>query len=750
MNRIIFIVFLCGFPCSAQFPFRNTSLPWDDRVNDLVGRLTIPQIAHQMARGGQGIFASPAPAINELGIGPYSWNTECLAGDVKAGSATAFPQPIGMASTFSPGLVQRVAEAIGVEVRAKFNDFNARRIYGDHKGASCFSPVINIMRDPRWGRNQETFGEDPFLSGELAASFVQGLQGDHPRYIRANAGCKHFDVYAGPENIPVSRMSFNAIVSDRDWKTTFLPAFRRCVTAGTYSLMCSYNSINGVPSCANKELLTNILRNQWGFKGYVVSDDSALENIVTDHKYKPDFVSAAGAAVSAGVNLEISPNMITPVMLLLESAIILKLVDDATVRSRVKDLFYTRMRLGEFDPPEDNPYAKLGLKDVLTPEHVALTEEAAAKTIVLLKNQRNALPLKTAYFSKIAVVGPMGDNPSQMYGKYSVDLDKARVSTPRQALTKVGETFAYASGCERTSCKSYNDDDIKKAVQGSEVVVVALGTGSDLESEGNDRSNISLPGQQLALLQAAVKYAKNQIVILLLFSAGPLNVEWAEASEGVSAILQMSYPAQACGTALVRVLLNENGNSSPAGRLPYTWYKGDYTDLRMMTNYSMVNRTYRYASKDQIQDGIQYPFGYGLAYGFTENSGIVYTDLNLPKSVTAGDDFKGSVTVQNNGLYDVDEAVQIYLTWEDMSVPHPALQLVSFDRVHLTRGGSTVFSFDVTARNMAVYDAGVWKVLSGAVKIYAGGQQPGQTKKIEYSNVLEGSVLITDYAKLAN
>ncbi|MEE6484296.1 hypothetical protein FKM82_013830 [Ascaphus truei] len=276
-----------------EYPFMDPSLPWDDRVKDLIGRLTLKEMMLQMARGGV-MQNGPAPPITRLGVKPYSWNTECLRGDALApGWATSFPQALGLAASFSPELVSQVANATATEVRAKHNYFVSIGNYDDHTGLSCFSPVINIMRHPLWGRNQETYGEDPYLSGVLAAAFVRGLQGDHPRYVKASAGCKHFAAHGGPENIPVSRFSFDAKVEERDLRMTFLPQFHACVRAGSYSVMCSYNRVNGVPACANKMLLSDVLRTEWGFRGYVVSDEGAVEFIIWQHKYTSSFLETA-------------------------------------------------------------------------------------------------------------------------------------------------------------------------------------------------------------------------------------------------------------------------------------------------------------------------------------------------------------------------------------------------------------------------------------------------------------------------
>ncbi|XP_055955055.1 uncharacterized protein LOC126809597, partial [Patella vulgata] len=391
---------------SAQdYPFRNVSLSWDVRVDDLVGRLTLDEMTLQMAKGGAG-QNGPAPAISRLGIGPYQWNTECLHGSV-GHNATSYPQSIGLAATWSYDTIHTTAKAIAEDVRAIHNEAVKAGNYSQWTGLGCFSPVINMMRDPRWGRNQETYGEDPFLSGMLAKAYVKGLQGDHPRYIRANAGCKHFNVHGGPENIPSSRWSFDSKVSMRDWRTTFLPAFRHCVEAGTYSLMCSYNSINGVPACANKELLTDILRTEWGFKGYVVSDEAAVEGITYGHHYTNNSIECAAAAITAGCNLELAENNYIPYYFAAD-AVHQGFITEDLVRDRVKPLFYTRMRLGEFDPPELNPYTSINTSVIHDQAHTALAIEVAMKSFVLLKNS-GVLPLKKSVYNSIAIVGPTAD-----------------------------------------------------------------------------------------------------------------------------------------------------------------------------------------------------------------------------------------------------------------------------------------------------------------------------------------------------
>ncbi|XP_067675255.1 uncharacterized protein [Haliotis asinina] len=711
----------------GDYPFRNTSLPWEDRVDDLVGRLTLDEIQLQMARGGSGSKAGPAPAISRLGIKPYSWDTECLRGDVSAGEATSFPQALGLAASFSTDLIFRVAQATGEEVRAKYNNFTSHGIYGTHKGISCFSPVINIVRDPRWGRNQETYGEDPFLTGEFAANFVKGLQGNDPRYIRANAGCKHFNVHGGPEDIPVSRFSFDAKVSERDWRTTFLPAFRTCVKAGTYNLMCSYNRINGVPACANKKLLTDILRTEWGFKGYVISDEGAIENIISQHHYLNNTVDTVAACVKAGCNLELSGNLAQSVFMSLVDAVKQGKLTEDEVRTRVKSLFNVRMRLGEFDPPEMNQYTKLNVSIVQGEAHRNLSVEAALKTFVLLKNENSVLPIKPSDYRDIAVVGPMANNPQALFGDYAPDMDPKYTTTPLQGLQSIWATVKYGAGCSDTKCTQYDRQEVQTAAKGSDIVFVCLGTGTEIEAEGNDKANLDLPGQQLQLLQDAVNAGQGAKVILLLFNAGPLNVTWAVESPQVNAIMELFLPAQATGEALRRVLLAEGPNSVPGGRLPVTWPR--YIDtVPDMTNYSMVQRTYRYATYPVL-----FPFGYGLSY-----TSFFYNILEYNSEVTAGADLNGSVSVINQGSFDADEVIQVYISWSNATFTVPQRQLVAFGRVFVPRGEETRWDFTISAETMAVWtEQDGWVVEPGVISLWAGGQQPNISPAVE-SNVLAG------------
>ena len=712
---------------SDVYPFQDTNLPWERRVKDLVTRLTLDEIVGQMAHGGAE-NNGPAPSIARLGIKPYQWGTECISGNVWAGPATSFPMPIGMSATFNYDLVYKVAMATSNEVRAANNDYVSHDVYKFHTGLSCWSPVVNILRDPRWGRNQETYGEDPWLSGYLARAFVTGLQGNHSRYVEVNAGCKHFDVHGGPEE---GRYSFDAKVSERDWHMTFLPQFKACIDAGAWSIMCSYNRINGIPACANKKLLTGILRKEWEFKGYVVSDQGALERIQDSHHYTSSMVETAAAAVNAGTCLEDGDER-DNVFSYIGEASRQGLIQNPTLIDAVSRLFMVRMRLGEFDPPEMNPYKRLNVSDfVQSDAHRRLSLRAALESFVLLKNDKErGLPIKSPK-QTACVVGPFSDNPKFYFGHYSPKIMEKYVVTPLKGIRKfMGQRqIKSASGCKDASCKSYNSKDVIRACSGANLAVVCLGTGAIIEREHYDRSDINLPGNQLQLLKDAVDSAQGYTV-LVLYSAGPVDISWAKENEKVVAVLQNFFPGQSAGTALAMVL---TGKYNPAGRLPYTW-PANLDQIPPITDYTMVNRTYRYSSAEPL-----YPFGYGLSY--TE---FKYSNLKvMPHTgiVTHGRNVTIRVSVTNVGSFSGDEVVQVYISWpEEYRAIAPIRQLVGVKRVRIRLGQTVNLKFVITSEQRQLYTE-TWEVVPGTMQVWVGGQQPMQKTRAP-SNILQSSFTI--------
>jgi len=728
---LLLLLLLTSGCCTSIYPFQNTTLSFSDRVEDLVRRLSLEEKVAQMSHGGAN-FNGPAPAIKELGIHPYQWGTECLRGIVAAGKATSFPQALGLAATFNPDVLYAVAKATSIEVRAYNNYYVNNSDYGFHHGLSCWSPVINIARDPRWGRNQETYGEDPYMTGVMADRYVRGLQGDNERYFRAIAGCKHFDAYAGPENIPSSRFSFNAVVDIRDLEYTFYPAFEACVKAGTFSIMCSYNAVNGVPSCCNKDLLTTELRESWKFEGYVISDQGALGYISFFHHYTSDWIHSAVAAVTAGCDLE-DGNLQYNVFATLQRAVEQQLVNESVINMAVSRLFMARMRLGEFDPDNMNPYKSLTMDSVCSTEHKELAINVAVQSITLLKNE-HILPLKKS--TNIALVGQFADDVDLLTGDYSVQACDSTAKSPYDGIKEMSSgSVTYDQGCDSPSCNNINGiDDIKQDVSAADVAIVCVGLSSQLEGEGNDRHNISLPDGQLKLLQMVAAVGKP--VVLIVFTAGPLDLSWAK--DNVAAIVQAFYPSAPAGDALASILY---GGASPAGRLPVTWPASldNYPD---MTDYAMNGRTYRYPSNEIP---ILFPFGYGLSYTRFEYDSLILVKSSIPPCMM----IEGTVRVKNVGNVSSDEVVQVYLNQtQEPDEPVPHLQLVNFTRVpSIDPTSSFEVGFSITARQMAMfkekgYKPATWVIMPGAYNVFVGGQQPHQLTSAP-SNVLQTTFTIT-------
>jgi beta-glucosidase len=419
---------------SVAYPFRNPDLPVDARVADLIGRLTLEEKVGQMMNS--------AAAIPRLGIPAYDWWSEGLHGVAAAGRATVFPQAVGLAATWDTSLMHRVATVIGIEARAKHNE-TIRRNGGASpifQGLTFWSPNVNIFRDPRWGRGQETYGEDPYLTGRMAVAFVHGMQGDDPRYLRVVSTPKHYAVHSGPDPM---RHRFDAVVDERDLRETYLPAFRAAVTeADAQSVMCSYNAVDGTPACANSRLLTEILRHEWRFSGYVVSDCDAVDDIRAGHKMAADNAQASAMAVRAGDDLNCGEAFRG-----LVDAVHRGLIPEAEVDTALGRLIRAKIRLGMFDPPSRVPYANIPYSENGSPEHSALALEATRKTIVLLKND-GTLPLRRG-LKTIAVIGPNADDEETLLGNYNgLPVNPVTPLAGIRAKVDTGTEVIYARGSD--------------------------------------------------------------------------------------------------------------------------------------------------------------------------------------------------------------------------------------------------------------------------------------------------------------
>ncbi len=429
MKKVFFYLFLISFiangykassqATSGKYPFQNYELPLEDRVTDLVSRMTLKEKADQLLY--------TAPAIPRLGIPSYNWWNEALHGVARAGYATVFPQSITIANSWDEGLMYNVANAISDEARAKYHEFRRRGKTGIYQGLTFWSPNINIFRDPRWGRGHETYGEDPYLTGRMGSQFVKGMQGDDPKYLKTVATAKHYAVHSGPESL---RHEFNAKVSEVDLRETYLPAFRTLIVdAGAYSVMGAYNMFRDYPCCANP-ILYGILRNDWGFKGYIVSDCWAISDFYRYTKFAKDPAEAAAQAVKAGTDLECGSdykNLIT--------AVERGLLTEEDINVAAKRIFTARFKLGMFDPDEIVPYASIPFFVNCSDYNNSLARQAANKSIVLLKNSGNTLPLAKSV-KTIAVIGPNADNFESLIGNYN-GIPKDPVTILRGIKNKV-------------------------------------------------------------------------------------------------------------------------------------------------------------------------------------------------------------------------------------------------------------------------------------------------------------------------
>ena len=686
--------------------YLDTSLSFDQRADDLISHMTLEEKVSQMVHA--------SAAIERLGIPVYNWWNECIHGVARAGTATVFPQSIALGATWNTELIFRIASAISTEARAKYHEeINNGEPGKWYYGLTFWSPDINLVRDPRWGRAQETYGEDPYLMGRIGVAFVKGIQGDHPKYLKAAACAKHFAVHSGPEPL---RHQFNAVIDQRDLRQTYLPHFEALVTeAKVEAVMGAYSAVNGHPCCAHPQLLKEILRDEWGFDGHVVSDCGAICDIYKHHKYVKTPEEAAAAGVNAGCDLNCGRTYAH-----INRAVKLGLISEQTVDRSVKRLMMTRMRLGMFDPPEMVPYSNISPNVINCPEHRTLAMEAARESIVLLKNEGNLLPLSKD-LKRVAVIGPNANEIDVLMGNYEGTASRTvtHLEGIRNAVNSESEVL-YVEGCEIIGQKDRGFSDAVAAANKSDAVIMVMGLSPRIESEegnapdsqGNgDRVEISLPGRQEELLKAIC--ATGKPVVLVLLGGSSVAIPWA--SENVPAILMTWYGGQEAGTASAEVIF---GDYNPAGRLPITFYRS-LDQLPPFEDYRMAGRTYRYFQGEPL-----YPFGFGLSY-----TTFAYENLEIAKhEVTPGESIKVSATVTNTGQREGDEVVQVYLRDVEASVPHPIRAMIGFERIHLDAGKSKTVSFTIAAKQMDVFDDDGKRFSEpGEFEVSVGGGQPIDT-----------------------
>jgi beta-glucosidase len=695
-----------------QYNFQDTSLPIDKRVNDLVAHLTLEEKVAQMLNS--------APAVERLGIPAYNWWNECLHGVARTPfKVTVYPQAIGMAATFDKNSLHQMADYTAEEGRAINNESIKNGNRSIYLGLTYWTPNINIFRDPRWGRGQETYGEDPYLTGALGKAFVTGLQGNDPKYLKAAACAKHYAIHSGPES---SRHEFNADVSDYDLWDTYLPAFRQLVVnAKVAGVMCAYNAYKSQPCCGNDLLMNNILRNEWNFKGYVTSDCGAIDDFYLRHKTHTDAESAAADAVLHGTDVECGN--VTYKSLI--SAVKDGKLTEQQLDVSVKRLFTIRFRLGMFDPPQMVKYAQIPISVLESPAHKAMALKMARQSVVLLKNQDHILPL-SKHLKKIAIMGPNADNALSILGNYNGTPSKL-VTALQGIETKLGPgtEVIYEKGTDFIDEPTVKPDykAIAERVKDADVIIFVGGISPQLEGEemqvnkagfsGGDRTSIALPDDQTQLLKALKATGKPVVFVIMTGSA--IAIPWE--AEHIPAILNAWYGGQEAGTAIADVIF---GDYNPAGRLPVTLYKSD-SDLPAFTDYSMNNRTYRYFKGKPL-----YSFGYGLSY-----SSFRYDNMVAPVGISKGKNVSLSVRITNKGKMDGEEVAELYVSHLGLKVKTPIRALKGFERTFIKAGQSKIIRFELTPEDLSLIGTdGRTKEPGGKIMISVGGSQPdAQTQK---------------------
>ncbi|MFI3282920.1 MAG: glycoside hydrolase family 3 C-terminal domain-containing protein, partial [Rikenellaceae bacterium] len=625
-----------------EFPFQNPDLTLDERVDDLVARMTLEEKISQMQNS--------APAIERLGICAYDWWNEALHGVARVRNGvkvTVYPQAIGMAASFNSELLEEVASSISDEGRAIFNkDIQNNKTGKRYQGLTYWTPNINIFRDPRWGRGQETYGEDPHLAAVMGSAMVHGLQGDDEFYLKSSACAKHYAVHSGPE---YNRHVFDAQTSKYDLWDTYLPAFKTLIKDAKVSgVMCAYNRYMGSPCCGDPVLMVDILREQWGFDGYVTSDCWAIDDFYKNHKTHKDAATASSAAVKVGTDLDCGSSY-KQLLQAVEDNIIL----ERQIHKSVKRLFEIRMRLGMFDPADRNPYASINQDVIDCDEHKALALKMAHESMVLLKNKKNTLPLNPKKVKRIAVVGPNAKNEGVMMGNYF-----GYPSHTSTVLEGIENNFkdaeiTYIEGVSHIKAiEGVNISDVAAQAKKADVIIYVGGITADYEGEEKgdgfgtadgfsrgDRVTMALPAVQQEMLKALDKTGKPLIYVNM--SGSVISMEWE--NENVEAIIQAWYGGQAGGQAIADVI---SGVYNPSGRMPLTTYKSD-ADLPDFEDYSMENRTYRYFKGD-----VRYPFGYGLSYTTFD-----YSNITMPEVIKCGDTITVTANVTNSGKVDGDTSL---------------------------------------------------------------------------------------------
>ncbi len=686
-----------------------------ERAEKLVRQMTVEERASQLRYD--------APAIERLGVPAYNWWGEALHGVARAGVATSFPQAIGMAATFDSELIRKAGDVSATEGRAKYNALSAEGDRDIYKGLTFWSPNVNIFRDPRWGRGQETYGEDPYLTSRLGVAYVEGLQGDDEELLKSAACAKHFAVHSGPEAV---RHEFNAVATKKDMAETYLPAFKACVQeAGVEAVMGAYNRTNGEPCCGSPTLMKELLRDGWGFKGHYVSDCWAILDFHENHMVTHTMEESAALALKSGCDINCGVTYQYLLKALQEGLVTEEEITEAAVR-----VFTARYLLGLFDGSE---YDQIPYDKVECEEHLAVAEQMTKESVVLLKND-GILPLDIQDAKTIAVIGPNANSREALIGNYH-GTSSRYITVLEGIQDKVGHNgrVLYAEGShlfkDRVEELAWKNDRIAEAVvaaRHSDVVILCVGLNETLEGEegdtGNsyasgDKEDLNLPQCQIDLMEAVLAVGKPVVVCLMAGSAIDLSL----ADEKAAAVLQLWYPGARGGKAVADILF---GESSPSGKLPVTFYRS-LAGMPDFEDYSMKGRTYRYMTQEPL-----YPFGYGLTYGdvSVERAQIVAKDV-VSRDVTL------QMDIVNRGNVETRDVVQVYVKDLESEFAVPNHSLCAFAKVSLKPGERQSIALQVPGEAFSAVNEDGWRVKdSGRYILFIGTGQPDTRTEVLTGN----------------
>ncbi len=710
---LVFLLFIFCFMFigySEEFPFKNPDLPLKERINDLVSRLTLKEKASLMLYNSS--------SIKRLGISAYNWWNEALHGVARAGRATVFPQAIALAATFDEELVYKIGSAISDEARIKYWKAIEKGNHLQYAGLTFWSPNINIFRDPRWGRGQETYGEDPFLTSRIGTAFVKGLQGNDKKYLKVSACAKHFVVHSGPEAI---RHRFNAVPDIRDFYETYLYPFKILVKEAKVSgIMCAYNRTYGKPCCGSEFLLKEILRKKWEFNGYITSDCWALDDIFKRHKYVKTPLEAAALAIKSGVDVNCGY-----VYKYIPEAVRKGLISEDEVDRRLKELLKIRFLLGEFDPLEKNPYYNLRNKKVNNSEYRKLAYRAAVESIVLLENKNKTLPINLKKTKDILLTGPMCADIFSLLGNYNGYSPNLKTIL-EGIIDRVdeGTIVEYSQGF------LLNDNNVSHfrgfwEAKRADIVIACIGLNSFYEGEegdailnpeGGDRKYLRLPKNQIKYIKLLRKKIKDKPLIVIITGGSAISIP--EIRKLSDAVLFVWYPGEEGGNAVADIIF---GNANPSGRLPVTFYNS-VKDLPPFENYNMEGRTYRFFKGKPL-----YPFGYGLSY-----TNFKYLNAEFNKTIfRENENIVIKLKIKNSGNFDGDEVVQIYAKKLKPKKFRPIKQLIGFKRVFLKSGEQKVIKIKASLKPLFYWDIkeNNYKIEKGEYRVFIGAFS--EDKRIE-------------------